>query len=525
MRRSMLSGTPLYQARSCEQNVRRILLRLTSRLLLFRFSAPLLLFLPIHNIAVSAVHISRPTHMFREPVEALRRIGYPNGCIRQTLENVGDAQYMGTIHVGGQPLKTIFDTGSFELMVLSSRCSNCMSNPRTLFNEHKSQTFKSLHFVTQHSFGSGDTWSEQAVDILELGNYTRRQHFWNVIDADMPTMRDIRFQALLGLGPPRSALKFAKEAAEEAREEELKYVKSHQRMPKRLKSEIHHNYAALSHLQRARNLVDNINLHSLSICFGRSPGSPGYLAFGDTAVEDNPQRFLTVPVVGDTYWSTSLSDVVFGKSVSFVNDSLGWSMPRVGGCVESPCTAILDTGTSLIMAPRAASAEVNAAFEAWEASGGRCSDLTGLPTLDFKLGGYSFSLPPEVYVGQIRGPVADEIASRMPSLRRESVQDGCVPLVMSSDSQTEDGEVWVLGIPFFREYFTSFNLETGQDGLLEATSISFAPADVACRPAAEIESLFRRDRKQSWVPAQVDGSKLRMPDLVSRHKLPRFSSH
>lgn len=451
--------------------------------------------------------------------------------VQQTLENIGDAQYLGTIRVGGQELKTVFDTGSFELLVMSGRCEVCLRSSAVLYNDNLSQTFQSLQFVSQHSFGSGTTWSDEALERVEIGGLAAgRQHFWEVVEADMPNMQDRPFQALLGLGPPKSALKFAELAAQAARDEEARYAEQQQEVPDAVRTQIGHYYEAEIRMRNATSFAESLQLHGMSVCLGRAPGSPGYFAFGDRALEEEPQKFRTLSVAGDTYWSTNLSDVVMGEedvppAAAAAGDGGGLlsRRPRLAGCGEGrPCSAVVDTGTSLLVAPRAALVRIFEALSAWEDGGGNCSDLAGLPDLKFKLNGEGFSLPPESYIGQISGQVAYDIERLMPALRSSSrrwSRDGCVPLIMGADAETQNGEMWVLGMPFFRKYFTSFRFAPGKDGRLEAASISMAVADEACRPASVTDSLVRDWRPQKRVPLQVDGTKLRMPEIFSRQQV------
>lgn len=49
---------------------------------------------------------------------------YPND-VRLRLNNYKNIQYIGTFTVGGQELPVIYDTGSFEIIVLSDLCKDC----------------------------------------------------------------------------------------------------------------------------------------------------------------------------------------------------------------------------------------------------------------------------------------------------------------------------------------------------------------------------------------------------------------
>merc|ERR1740117_2370543 len=82
---------------------------------------------------------------------------------RQELYNLGDVQYTGDIVVGGQPMRGILDTGSFELLVLSRDCKVC-GDRKLLFDHESSPNYAEGQTAAQHSFGSGVTFSNEAFD-------------------------------------------------------------------------------------------------------------------------------------------------------------------------------------------------------------------------------------------------------------------------------------------------------------------------------------------------------------------------
>ena len=55
------------------------------------------------------------------------------------LLNEKNTQYYGPTKIGGQEVMAIFDTGSFELLVMSTRCETCAATP---YDHTLSTTFK-----------------------------------------------------------------------------------------------------------------------------------------------------------------------------------------------------------------------------------------------------------------------------------------------------------------------------------------------------------------------------------------------
>merc|ERR1719272_2136875 len=87
--------------------------------------------------------------------QALRKAGKrPQGAYKQTLYNKQNMQYHANFKMGGQTIQGIFDTGSFELVVRSSRCTSC-KHPTNPYDHTKSKTYQYNGSQVQHVYGSG----------------------------------------------------------------------------------------------------------------------------------------------------------------------------------------------------------------------------------------------------------------------------------------------------------------------------------------------------------------------------------
>merc|ERR1719272_291638 len=73
---------------------------------------------------------------------------------KQILHNYMNVQYYADFDIGGQNISGIFDTGSFELLVRSTRCDQC-AHPTPPYNHVKSSSYVENGTTTQHVFGSG----------------------------------------------------------------------------------------------------------------------------------------------------------------------------------------------------------------------------------------------------------------------------------------------------------------------------------------------------------------------------------
>jgi len=117
---------------------------------------------------------------------------------RQELENFQNSQYYGDLEIGEQKIKGIFDTGSFELLVLSSRCEHCRRKP---YDYHLSNTYAKNGTMVKHVFGSGPVVSMQAYDKVEVGQMdANRQCFWEIVDHNIPVLEFAKFSAIVGIG-------------------------------------------------------------------------------------------------------------------------------------------------------------------------------------------------------------------------------------------------------------------------------------------------------------------------------------
>lgn len=122
------------------------------------------------------------------------------------------------------------------------------------------------------------------------------------------------------------------------------------------------------------------------------------------------------------------------------------------------CGALVDSGTSLISVP---SDVAQRALNVLNSKGNPdCSRLYEMPNLEFSIGGKPYSLPPHAYIGYAYGLVPNVYKKFFPWLRwmkayrRVKV---CSLLLMSIDVSTGLGPLVILGMPFMREYYTTFD--------------------------------------------------------------------
>lgn len=441
------------------------------------------------------------------------------------LENVFDMSFVGKVRVGAQNLKVIPDTGSFEIVVLGDECAGCGSKQHLFHVSKTGSSFELGNLSSVQSYGSGQTFSTVAYDSIALGNpdqlVVERQMFWLTTKAKMQVAKSSSFAGIFGLGSPSTAVQMA--------QFELKKVKS---VLDEMSPEDREPYlGTLDNLKKVAHFEKKVqfwheqtHMRTFSICLGPERGSSGKFFFNDPQPSVQPEVFTTVNARG-FYWSTPL-----------VNMRVETAHRPIRACERSEeCLAIMDTGTSLIGAPYGFTTDIVELVENNTRKYG-CDDLSQWPYMDFHLGGKPFSLSPSSYVGKftkdqdlLREPAEDELDSRavlkalMPHLSyfedmhneiHGAIEVGeayCAPLVFVLDQQQGEGPSWLFGLPFFREYYTSFELSPTSDHMHQ---MHFTKADANCKPLPLSTMQSVMPQAQAHMPTFVDPAHIRFPRLA-----------
>eukprot|EP00413_Alexandrium_margalefii_P002372 CAMPEP_0204524568 /NCGR_PEP_ID=MMETSP0661-20131031/7441_1 /ASSEMBLY_ACC=CAM_ASM_000606 /TAXON_ID=109239 /ORGANISM="Alexandrium margalefi, Strain AMGDE01CS-322" /LENGTH=435 /DNA_ID=CAMNT_0051530327 /DNA_START=62 /DNA_END=1369 /DNA_ORIENTATION=- len=386
-----------------------------------------------------------------------------NASFRQTLHNYQNVQYFADFDIGGQKIAGIFDTGSFELLVRSSRCGHCV-HPTPPYDHEKSATFLENGTVGKHVFGSGPCVSMLGYDSVSVGPglLSPRQAFWEIIDHRISVLDTAKFAAIVGIGPH-----FGQGNTE-------------------------------------KTLLMSYGISEFSVCLQKPAGSPGFLTWGPG---DRQATVATAKVVGQHHWVTRLHNVTFNLSNSRV--------AQIPCGTQAGCAAIVDSGTSLIAAPGVALMQLSDQIPQIKED---CSNMDDLPTLHFVVDGHPLQLPPQAYVMRVTGASLEaddlwDILFFKPKIRK---LDMCMPAFMQIDMMSQHGPVWILGMPFFRYYHTTFDRGSKE--------MRFAEAGPGCEAlpfrANRTESLLSVDRRVEREPMDVEVEALVPPTLSGMMDFP-----
>lgn len=271
-----------------------------------------------------------------------------------TISDFQNAQYYGPISVGtpGQAFNVIYDTGSSNLWIPSSSCSNCGFHPKYDHSQSSSYVANGTAFNIQ--YGSGPVSGYLSQDSVTVGTVTvSGQTFAEVTDVSgLGLAYSVgKFDGILGLG--------------------FKSI-SVDGIPPVFESMV------------SQGLVQN---PVFSFYLGQADGQAGELDIGGIDPTKFTGQLTFVPLTSATYWEVSLSYLKIGDQ-----------------SVTSATKAIVDSGTSILAGPSdevkkiAAMVGATPFFLNPNEFTVDCSKISTLPVLNIGLGNATFSLSPSDYV-------------------------------------------------------------------------------------------------------------------------------
>ena len=362
-------------------------------------------------VLISASNAKRLSHMplFKDDStrRRLTKVGTPIDVNEKA--NYLDAQYFGSIDIGTPPqcFKVVFDTGSSDLWVPSSKCR--LSSLASLMHKKFCSEESSTHVQDGTSFtikyGSGSLTGFLSKDVVSLaGVKVANQTFGEAIREPGLAFVAAKFDGILGMGfPSLSAVPGTSPVFKSMIDQGL------------VDEPVFSMY-----LEKANNATRS----------GKE-SSRGEIILGGSDPNIYVPPFTYVPLSKPGYWQFVLDGISIGTTV-FV----------------SKVEAIADTGTSLIAGPTAEIAVLHKMLGGVPVRGGEylldCKTLHRLPPITITIGNRPFVLMPQDYSLTIDQP------SGSPPI--------CLSAFMGIDLPKVIGKMWIIGDVFLGRLYTEFDM-------------------------------------------------------------------
>ncbi|XP_011189405.1 lysosomal aspartic protease [Zeugodacus cucurbitae] len=335
----------------------------------------------------------------------------------EQLSNYLDDQYYGPITIGTPPqnFQVLFDTGSSNLWVPGAPCAPsdeaCLTH--NTYNPEASSTYQSNGQTFGIAYGSGSLTGYLAVDTVTVNGLSITQQGFAIATAEPGnTFLNSEFDGIMGMGYQEIAVD---------------------------------NVVPPFYNMYTQGLIDS-PVFAFYLTRNGSTNLGGELTLGGIDSNHYVGELTYVPVVNEGYWQFNVDSVI-------INDNYI--------CYE--CSAIADTGTSLLAVPTDIYVSVQNAIGAQLSNDQQyyveCMDVSSLPTISFSIGGTTFDLSSSDYI-----------------VEAESEDGGVQCMSAFEDAGTN---FWILGDVFIGKYYTVFDLGNNQVG--------FAPAAAATAPTVVSE--------------------------------------
>ncbi|KAL1828224.1 hypothetical protein DCAR_0207419 [Daucus carota subsp. sativus] len=282
---------------------------------------------------IKAARSTRLESTYGKSADTRNNLGDAAGDILP-LKNYLDAQYYGEISIGSPPQKfsVIFDTGSSNLWVPSSKCYfsiACWFHSK--YKAKKSSTYTEVGEDAAIVYGSGSVSGFLSQDNVEIGDLViKDQVFIEVTKEGSLTFVLAVFDGILGLG--------------------------------------FQEISVGNVVPPWYNMVDQglVGEEVFSFWLNRNQDAEegGELVFGGVDPKHFKGNHTYVPVTEKGYWQFEMDDFIIG------NMSTGYC--------DGGCAAIVDSGTSLLAGPTAVVAQINHAIGAEGIVSMECKEVVSL---------------------------------------------------------------------------------------------------------------------------------------------------
>uniref|UniRef100_I3MP68 renin n=1 Tax=Ictidomys tridecemlineatus TaxID=43179 RepID=I3MP68_ICTTR len=334
-----------------------------------------------------------------------RRLSFSNSTSPVVLTNYLDTQYYGEIGIGTPPqtFKVIFDTGSANLWVPSTKCSPLYTacEIHSLYDASESSSYLENGTEFTIHYGSGKVKGFLSQDVVTVGGITVTQTFGEVTELPLIPFMLAKFDGVLGMGFPAQAVGGVT--------------------------------PVFDHILSQRVLKEDV----FSVYYSRD----SHLLGGELVLGGSDPQ----------YYQGNFHYVSISKTGSW-QITMKVSIGSVTLLCEEGCMAVVDTGASYISGPTSSLRLVMEALGAKEQSTDEyvvnCNQVPTLPDISFHLGGRAYTLTSADYV--LQDPYSSE--------------DLCTLALHGLDIPPPTGPIWALGASFIRKFYTEFDRHNNRIG-------------------------------------------------------------
>ena len=335
-----------------------------------------------------------------------------------TITDYMNVQYYGEIGLGSPPQKfnVVFDTGSSNLWIPSSKCTECSTHSR--YDHSQSKTYSNNGSDFNIKYGSGSVSGFLSSDILYIGNLSAPNiTFAEVVKEPGLIFKESKFDGILGLAWRSIAVDNINPPFNQMIDEGV--------------------------------IKDNL----FSVYLPSNDDIKGELILGgydNSRITDN---IFYTPLTSETYWEINMGSLNIGnKSMISTN------------------RASVDTGTSLLVGPTKDVHKIATKLGATPMIFNKneyslpCNKISTLPNIDIKLCNSDnickqFSLEPDDYI--IHQDLNKKDPHTMPALKTSI----CILGFTGMDIPKPNGPLFILGDIFIRKYYTIFDIGNKQIGV------------------------------------------------------------
>ncbi|XP_069696621.1 lysosomal aspartic protease-like isoform X1 [Periplaneta americana] len=270
------------------------------------------------------------------------RVGYENISQLNT----------GKICIGTpcQTFNVMFDTGSSDVWVSSTRCRSDSCKLQNRYNAAKSSTYRRRTGQYQIRYGSGELVAVNAQDTLRIGKIAVKNQVFGEAETSTSGFASNALDGILGLA---------------------------------FESLVHGDGLPVFYNMVEQGLVtEPIFTFCKSIETDDNPVNE--IIFGGSDPNRYKGEMFYAPIIGEQHWKIKISNISVGNKVTCRG-----------------CHAIVDSGTTLIRGPEEYIKDVNDLIGAEPYESGQYKvtcDITQLPDVTFNINGNSVTIPPINYV-------------------------------------------------------------------------------------------------------------------------------